>query len=65
MSKNSSPVKYCISGGFDGVCTVVAGNPMYIRKVRLQAMPLSKAVEHGTASRKLYREKDYVTCTKV
>ncbi|XP_053610272.1 congested-like trachea protein [Plodia interpunctella] len=40
MSENSSPFKYFISGGFGGVCTVLAGHPMDTIKVRLQTMPL-------------------------
>lgn len=40
MSENSSPVKYFLSGGFGGVCTVLAGHPMDTVKVRLQTMPV-------------------------
>ncbi|GBP22444.1 Congested-like trachea protein [Eumeta japonica] len=40
MSEKSSPVKYFVSGGFGGVCTVLAGHPMDTIKVRLQTMPL-------------------------
>lgn len=38
--QNVSPIKYFISGGFGGVCTVVAGHPLDTIKVRLQTMPL-------------------------
>ncbi|XP_069693583.1 congested-like trachea protein [Periplaneta americana] len=37
--KSVNPVKYFISGGFGGVCTVVAGHPLDTIKVRLQTMP--------------------------
>lgn len=37
--KAVSPVKYFLSGGFGGVCTVVAGHPLDTIKVRLQTMP--------------------------
>ncbi|XP_022125839.2 congested-like trachea protein [Pieris rapae] len=40
MSEKSSPIKYFLSGGFGGVCTVLAGHPMDTIKVRLQTMPL-------------------------
>ncbi|XP_046406831.1 mitochondrial carnitine/acylcarnitine carrier protein-like [Ischnura elegans] len=40
MSQEStSPVKYFLSGGFGGVCTVAAGHPLDTIKVRLQTMP--------------------------
>lgn len=45
MSENSSPIKYFLSGGFGGVCTVLAGHPMDTIKVRLQTMPIPKAGE--------------------
>lgn len=45
MSENSSPIKYFLSGGFGGVCTVLAGHPMDTIKVRLQTMPLPKPGE--------------------
>lgn len=49
---SSSPIKYFLSGGFGGVCTVLAGHPLDTIKVRLQTMPLPKAGEqplyHGT-----------------
>lgn len=45
MSEKSSPAKYFISGGFGGVCTVLAGHPMDTIKVRLQTMPLPKPGE--------------------
>lgn len=34
MSDNVSPVKYFLSGGFGGVCTVIAGHPLDTIKVR-------------------------------
>ncbi|PNF17816.1 Congested-like trachea protein [Cryptotermes secundus] len=37
--KSVNPVKYFLSGGFGGVCTVVAGHPLDTIKVRLQTMP--------------------------
>ncbi|XP_011694708.1 PREDICTED: congested-like trachea protein [Wasmannia auropunctata] len=40
MSDSVSPVKYFLSGGFGGVCTVVAGHPLDTIKVRLQTMPV-------------------------
>lgn len=40
MSQDSnSPIKYFLSGGFGGVCTVAAGHPLDTIKVRLQCMP--------------------------
>ncbi|BES89141.1 unnamed protein product [Nesidiocoris tenuis] len=36
----TSPVKYFLSGGFGGICTVVAGHPLDTIKVRLQTMPV-------------------------
>lgn len=33
MSENVSPIKYFLSGGFGGVCTVVAGHPLDTIKV--------------------------------
>ncbi|PNF15006.1 Congested-like trachea protein [Cryptotermes secundus] len=41
MSEKTSvnPVKYFLSGGFGGVCTVAAGHPLDTIKVRLQTMP--------------------------
>ncbi|KAG7311990.1 hypothetical protein JYU34_001431 [Plutella xylostella] len=45
MSEQSSPFKYFLSGGFGGVCTVLAGHPMDTVKVRLQTMPLPKPGE--------------------
>ncbi|XP_012268669.1 congested-like trachea protein [Athalia rosae] len=41
MSENVSPIKYFLSGGFGGVCTVIAGHPLDTIKVRLQTMPKS------------------------
>lgn len=43
MSDKSSPAKYFLSGGFGGVCTVLAGHPMDTIKVRLQTMPIPQA----------------------
>lgn len=31
--KKTSPVKYFISGGFGGICTVIAGHPLDTIKV--------------------------------
>lgn len=36
MSDNTSPIKYFLSGGFGGVCTVVVGHPLDTIKVRNQ-----------------------------
>lgn len=41
----TSPVKYFISGGFGGICTVIAGHPLDTIKVRLQTMPKPKGGE--------------------
>lgn len=35
MSDTVSPIKYFLSGGFGGVCTVLAGHPLDTIKVRL------------------------------
>ena len=40
MSDKESPIKYFLSGGFGGICTVVAGHPLDTIKVRLQTMPV-------------------------
>lgn len=40
MTDTVSPIKYFLSGGFGGVCTVVAGHPLDTIKVRLQTMPI-------------------------
>lgn len=37
MSDSVSPIKYFLSGGFGGVCTVIAGHPLDTIKVRLHA----------------------------
>ena len=37
MSENVNPIKYFLSGGFGGVCTVLAGHPLDTIKVRLQS----------------------------
>ncbi|XP_071784074.1 mitochondrial carnitine/acylcarnitine carrier protein-like isoform X1 [Asterias amurensis] len=39
MSKEISPAKNFIAGGFGGVCLVVAGHPLDTIKVRLQTQP--------------------------
>uniref|UniRef100_A0A1B6EGU3 Congested-like trachea protein n=2 Tax=Clastoptera arizonana TaxID=38151 RepID=A0A1B6EGU3_9HEMI len=38
-NEKTSPIKYFLSGGFGGVCTVVTGHPLDTIKVRLQTMP--------------------------
>ncbi|KAJ9581403.1 hypothetical protein L9F63_023418, partial [Diploptera punctata] len=43
--KTVSPLKYFISGGFGGLCTVVSGHPFDTIKVRLQTMPKPAAGE--------------------
>lgn len=43
MSENVSPIKYFLSGGFGGICTVLAGHPLDTIKVRLQTMPVPAA----------------------
>lgn len=40
MSEDHSLIKYFLSGGFGGICTVVAGHPLDTIKVRLQTMPV-------------------------
>ncbi|XP_078034192.1 carnitine/acylcarnitine carrier protein colt, mitochondrial isoform X1 [Augochlora pura] len=40
MSEKESPIKYFLSGGFGGICTVIAGHPLDTIKVRLQTMPV-------------------------
>ncbi|XP_047350864.1 mitochondrial carnitine/acylcarnitine carrier protein isoform X1 [Vespa velutina] len=40
-SETVSPIKYFLSGGFGGICTVVAGHPLDTIKVRLQTMALT------------------------
>lgn len=35
-ANNQSPIKYFISGGFGGICTVIVGHPFDTIKVRLQ-----------------------------
>ncbi|CAK9801272.1 Congested-like trachea protein [Anthophora plagiata] len=40
MSEKESLVKYFLSGGFGGICTVIAGHPLDTIKVRLQTMPV-------------------------
>lgn len=32
-NQNQSPIKYFLSGGFGGVCTVIAGHPLDTIKV--------------------------------
>jgi len=43
MSDNVSPIKYFLSGGFGGICTVVTGHPLDTIKVRLQTQPIPEA----------------------
>ncbi|XP_015602307.1 congested-like trachea protein [Cephus cinctus] len=38
MSEHVNPVKHFLSGGFGGVCTVIAGHPLDTIKVRLQTV---------------------------
>ena len=38
MSENVSPVKYFLSGGFGGVCTIITGHPLDTIKVRLYSL---------------------------
>jgi solute carrier family 25 (mitochondrial carnitine/acylcarnitine transporter), member 20/29 len=38
---NQSPIKYFISGGFGGICTVLVGHPFDTIKVRLQTSALT------------------------
>ncbi|XP_012229109.1 congested-like trachea protein [Linepithema humile] len=45
MSDTVSPIKYFLSGGFGGVCCVVAGHPLDTIKVRLQTMPIPRPNE--------------------
>lgn len=33
--KQASPIKYFLSGGFGGVCTVIAGHPLDTIKVSI------------------------------
>ncbi|GAB0094388.1 Congested-like trachea protein [Sergentomyia squamirostris] len=42
-SSQTSPVKYFLSGGFGGICTVITGHPLDTIKVRLQTMPVPEA----------------------
>ncbi|KAL5292243.1 SLC25A20.2 family protein [Megaselia abdita] len=39
MTEQESPIKYFISGGFGGMCTVITGHPLDTIKVHLQTMP--------------------------
>lgn len=41
--KAVSPIKYFLSGGFGGICTVITGHPLDTIKVRLQTMPVPPA----------------------
>lgn len=36
MSESTSPIKYFLSGGFGGICTVIAGHPLDTIKVSFQ-----------------------------
>ena len=47
MTEKASPLKYFVSGGFGGICTVLAGHPLDTIKVRLQTMP--KALPNQSA----------------
>jgi len=38
--EKASPIKYFLSGGFGGVCTVLSGHPLDTIKVRLQTQPV-------------------------
>lgn len=38
-----NPIKYFLSGGFGGICTVLVGHPLDTIKVRLQTMPAPAA----------------------
>lgn len=40
MSEKTSPVKYFISGGFGGICTVVAGHPLDTIKVNRNSISM-------------------------
>ncbi|XP_043801182.1 congested-like trachea protein isoform X1 [Apis laboriosa] len=40
MSEKESLIKYFLSGGFGGICTVIVGHPLDTIKVRLQTMPI-------------------------
>jgi solute carrier family 25 carnitine/acylcarnitine transporter 20/29 len=56
---NQSPVKYFISGGFGGVCTVLVGHPFDTIKVRLQTTALTGQHYNGMydcASKTIARE---------
>ncbi len=44
---NQSPIKYFISGGFGGICTVLTGHPFDTIKVRLQTTALTGAHYNG------------------
>lgn len=35
MAENTSPIKYFLSGGFGGICTVICGHPLDTIKVSL------------------------------
>ncbi|KAF6214282.1 hypothetical protein GE061_009022 [Apolygus lucorum] len=43
--QKTSPIKYFLSGGFGGVCTVLSGHPLDTIKVRLQTMPVPRPGE--------------------
>lgn len=40
VAEKTSPIKYFLSGGFGGVCTVVAGHPLDTIKVRSTEAPI-------------------------
>lgn len=43
MSESTSPIKYFLSGGFGGICTVIAGHPLDTIKVS------SNVISHSDA----------------
>lgn len=56
---NQSPIKYFISGGFGGICTVLVGHPFDTIKVRLQTSALTNQHYNGMvdcASKTIKRE---------
>ena len=54
MSENVSPIKYFLSGGFGGVCTVIAGHPLDTIKVRLTYIWYWKIILIFYSSDKIY-----------
>lgn len=45
MPEQQNPIKYFLSGGFGGVCTVITGHPLDTIKVHLQTMPSGPHVQ--------------------